>query len=171
MSTEVSWVTVAKPLSHWIIGRLPRFIFERFYGERDLENHIKVRLTSARLESAGLLKGLQVPSLEIELELFNLSPYLDVRVISVRSLLWARNEEGRERTFAQIDEWEPFDLTRGEPYPLRQRLWPNEHQAAVLSICSAERSSLEIVVALRMESKIGTSYRLKRLRLPGLCNH
>lgn len=168
MSTDVSWGTVARPVGRLVLRRLPRFIFERFYSESELEGHIKVRLISAKLIATTLLNRIQVPSLVMELELFNLSPYLDVRVASVRSMLTACDEKGLERTFAHIDEWGAFDLHRGEPRPLRLTFWPNEQQAEVLSIYGKERFSLDLVVALRVESKIGTVYRLKRLTLCGL---
>lgn len=168
MTTDVSWRTLAKPLGHWMLKRLPKFIFVHFYDTDDLEHDIKIRLRAARLGTVKLLRGLHAPYLEIELELFNLSPYLDARITAVRSSVSACDEEGLGHTFAHMDDWGAFELLRGVPRPLHLRYWPNEYQTAILSTYSEEHFPLKLLVVLCVDSPIGVVYPFKALELPGL---
>jgi len=160
----VSWRTVAEPIGRRLLKGLPNFIFVRYYNARDLEDDIEIRLRSARLTRAKLLKGLEAPSLFIELEVFNLSPYLDVRVTAVRSLFSACDEEGLEHTFAHLDDWAAFELPRGRPCPLHLWHCPNEYQTAILSTYSEAHFSLNLFVTLRVESPIGMAHPIKLFR-------
>ncbi len=161
MPPEVSWGTVAKPLGGWLLRHLPTFIFAKYYTARDLEEDIKIRLLSARLETVKLARKLQVPYFWAELEAFNMSPHLDVQVRGVGSRLLARAEQA-EAGFAAVDDWRGFDLPRGESRPFHVRYWLNEYQMAVVSTYVKEGLSMQLYLILWVESRVG---RIKRFKI------
>ena len=155
MTPQLSWGTVAKPLGRWVFKHLPTFIFTKYYNLRDLEDDIKIRLRSARLEIVEMARKLQVPYYEVQLEAFNMSGYLDVHVRAVRSFFLARTESGAAEPFACLDDLKDFDLPRGHSRPIRLTYWLNEFQMAVVSIHLKEGLSMEMYVGLVGETRIG----------------
>lgn len=167
MTPSVSWPTVVKPIGVWLCRRLPAFIFRKYYGPRRLENEIKIRLRSARFRSAKLVRGLEVPYFEIELEAFNMSPYLDVNVTGVLTSLSAYGE-GAPEMFASLDDWVGFDLPRNTSCPFHVTYWLNESQTAVVSTYVKEHLALELSVMLWAESRVGVirPFKLLDIRNP-----
>jgi hypothetical protein len=141
---------------------LPTFIFRKYYPAQQLQDEIKIRLRSARLVTAKLLGGLQVPYFELELEAFNMSPYLDLNVTGLLSSLAACREPAAE-TFAECDHWGGFNLPCGTSRPFHIRYWLNEYQDAVVSTYVRERWALQLFVVLWAESRIGMVRSFKTL--------
>jgi hypothetical protein len=162
MTPEVHWGTVAKPLGRWVLKHLPTFVFAKYYNRRDLEEDIKIRLRSARLETVKVARKLQVPYFEAELEAFNMSPYLDVHVRGVRSHLLAWGEVAPE-PFAELDDWAGFDLPRGSSHLFHLTYWLNEYQMAIVSTYLKERLSMRLYVMLCAESRVGLIFPFKHL--------
>jgi hypothetical protein len=154
MTPAVTWRTVAEPIGRWLLRRLPTFIFRRYYSPQELANDIKIRLRSARFRAAKLVRGLQVPHFEIELEAFNMSPYLDVNVTRVLTSLSAYGEEVLE-TFADLDRSWGFNLPRNTSCPFHVTYWLNEFQTAVVSTYVNEHLTLKLDMVLWAESRVG----------------
>ncbi len=165
MTPEVLWGTVGKPLGGWLLRHLPTFIFARYYSRLDLQEDLKIRLRSARLETVKLARELQVPHFEAELEAFNMSPHLDVHVRGVGSRLMAFAERGAE-VFARLDDWSGFDLPRGDSRPFHLTYWLNEYQMALVSTYVRERLSMQLYVVLRVESRVGPIRPFKNVDIP-----
>ena len=162
MTLSVSWRTVAKPIGGWLFKRLPTFIFRKYYGPRRLENEIKIRLRSAKFGTVKLVRGLQAPYFEVELEAFNMSPYLDANVRGVLTHLGAYGEVGAKQ-FADLDDWAGFDLPRGTSRPFCVIFWLNEYQNAIVSTYVKEHLTLQLSVMLRAESRVGVIHPFKLL--------
>jgi hypothetical protein len=154
MTLGVSWQAVAKPIGGWMLRRLPTFIFRKYYPPRQLENDVKIRLRSARFETVKLIRGLQAPYFMVELEAFNMSPYLDVDVRGVVTHLMAYGEEAME-IFADLDDWVGFDLPRSTSRPFHVTYRLNEYQTAIVSTYAKEHLALELYVMLWAESRVG----------------
>jgi hypothetical protein len=167
MTLSVSWRTVAKPIGGWLFRRLPTFIFRKYYGPRRLENEIKIRLRSAKFGTVKLVRGLEVPYFEIELEAFNMSPYLDANVTGVLTSLSAYGQ-GAPEMFASLDDWVGFDLPRNTSCPFHVTYWLNESQTAVVSTYVKEHLALELSVMLWAESRVGVirPFKLLDIRNP-----
>jgi hypothetical protein len=119
-------------------------------------------LRSATFRIVKLIKGLQAPYFEIELEAFNLSPYLDVDVKGVLTHLSAYGETVAEM-FAELDNWVGFDLPRSTSRPFHVTYWLNEYQTAIVSTYVMEHLTLELYVMLWAESRIGMARPFKIL--------
>ncbi len=160
MIPEMPWRTVAEPMGRWLLRRLPAVVFTKYYNPLDLENDIKIRLQSERpiVMRPGKLRA---PSLEIEGEVFNMSPYLDLHVTAVRSSLSADCNAGGD-VFAKFDDWGGFDLPRGEPRPFMLTYWLNEFQMRVVSSCLDERVRMTVDVMLYADSRIGVARPFKQ---------
>jgi hypothetical protein len=151
----------------WLFRRLPTFIFRKYYPPAQLENDVKIRLRSARFENVKLVRGLQAPYFEVELEAFNMSPYLDADLRGVLTHLGAYGEVGAE-AFADLDDWVGFDLPRGTSRPFHVIFWLNEYQNAIVSTYVKEHLTLQLSVMLRAESRVGVirPFKLLDIRNP-----
>ncbi len=165
MIPEVSLGTAGKPLFRWALKRLPTFIFTKYYNARNLQDDIKIRLHSARLKFAEMAGKRQVPQFQVELEAFNMSPYLDIDVQGVRSYLMGCTDEGLLDIFAQLDDWGGFDVLRGQSSPFHLTYWLNEYQTAVVSACVKLGLSMQLDVILWAESRVGVIRPFKCLKI------
>jgi hypothetical protein len=169
MTPEVPWGTAAKPLLGWAFKHLPTFIFKKFYNLRNLKDDIKIRLAFAALETAKLAGKLRVPCFRVGLEVFNMSPYLDVYVRGVRAFLMVPAEGGVEDIIADLDDWTNLDLPCGQSRGVHLKCWLNEFQMAVMSTPLKGGLSMRLYVVLHVESRIGPIKPSKSLGISNPC--
>ena len=151
MTPGISWRHVAEPAGRWLLKKLPAAIFARYYSPRQLGDDIKIRLASVVFRLPGKLKA---PSLEINLEAFNMSPHLDVHVTAVRSFLSSDAEAGGD-VFAELDDWAGFYLPRGRSRPCMLTYRLNAFQMEVVQECLRVSACLHVFVTLWVDSRIG----------------
>lgn len=155
MTPDVPWWTLAQPATSWLLRRLPTFILKKYYSPRDLEEDLRIRLRSTRLETVTFARKLPAPFFEFEIEVFNMSPHLDVHVEGVRSRLLAFAELGAAEAFAQLDDWGGFRLPRRDSRVIRLSYWLNEYQMDIATTYVKEHLSMQLYVALWAESHVG----------------
>lgn len=154
MTPDLPWQALLGPTARWLIRRLPAFLLSRYYNAEDLEGHLKMRLLAESGATLNFAKGLAAPSLEIQWELFNLSPYLDIEVAALHSFLSSAPEHGGD-VFAAQDAWGGYQVRRGTSRLLQLTYWLNQFQSTVVSSCLDKHIPICASVSLDVSSRVG----------------
>ena len=155
MAEPVSWHTALKPVWHWLLKRLPSFLFAKWYPARNLEADIKILLDHADVLRLHLPKQHGAPSLDFSAKILNASPYLDIRISRV-SLSLSVSDAEYEEAFAQAYDWTEFDLPCGRSTLCQITMWPNEFQMQVVRCCDETKLPVNATVYVSTESALGT---------------
>ena len=156
----LSWHQAVKPIGHWLLKYLPAALFRKFYSLRDLEEDIKITLDSSHPLKVYLPQKWRAPSLELSSNVLNASAYLDIRVKRV-SISFSVGPGELEEIFADVTEWDEFDLPRGQTRFCPLTLWLNKFQAEVIQVCLEEREPVTASVFVSIESPIGRTVAFK----------
>jgi len=127
---------------------------------RDLEEDIKITLDSSHPLKVYLPQKWRAPSLELSSNVLNASAYLDIRVKRV-SISFSVGPGELEEIFADVTEWDEFDLPRGQTRFCPLTLWLNKFQAEVIQACLEEREPVTASVFVSIESPIGRTVAFK----------
>ena len=170
MLDGISWTQFAKPVGHWLLRRLPGVLLARFYSVSNLREDIMIILDSAEPLKVHLPKKWQAPSLCFWARVLNASPYLDIRVKRVSVGLSAGPGELEER-FADVSDWDEFDLPRGESRLCMFVGWLNQFQTDIVRECQENRISVTAYVFVCAESPLGEIVTWKPFRRINLVVH
>ena len=160
MPEGLSWLQAAKPLVIWLLKYLPASLLRKFYSLRDLAADLKITLESSHPLRVYLPQKWRAPSLEFSCNVLNASAYLDIHVKRL-VVSFAVGTGESEEIFADVKEWNEFDLPRGETRFCVLSLWLNEFQAEVIRACLEESVPVTPRVFVSMESPIGRTVAFK----------
>jgi hypothetical protein len=163
VSYGISWGDLAKPVGRWLLRRLPTVVFAKFYSLGDLREDIMIILDSSQPLKVYLPMKWRAPSVWFSAKVLNSSPYLDIRVKRVSLTLSATPGELGE-IFADVNDWDEFDLRRGESRDCQLICWLNQFQTEIVRGCQENRISVEATVYVCAESPFGVVVAWKLFR-------
>ena len=160
MPEPLPWRQAVKPIGLWLLKYLPAALFRKFYSLRDLQEDIKITLESSHPLKVYIPEKWRAPWLEFSSNVLNASAYLDIRVKRV-GVSFSVGPGELEETFADVTEWDEFDLPRGQTRFCRLTLWLNEFHAEIIRACLEERVPVTVHVYVSIESPIGRTVAFK----------
>jgi hypothetical protein len=123
----------------------------------NLRDDIKIVQTSGNPFDIWFPRDLNVPLIELEFTLTNISPYLDTCLVSSHIVLSVgRDEKRADSFFAEVDDYKEFHLRRRDSIPIRFRGYLNPYQVEIIRQFVAGNIWLEAIVFVHLRSRIGT---------------